>query len=156
MGALLAAVVILCIISIFSKLVRSYMSFCLLITGVAMVIAGLIGIGKDNSTGNMWLYMGIASIAVSLLAAFLSSLKVERSQRPHFMFSFFLYGFLTFFKIIFYTMIITIPLATFFGRIAADYKEVIVVDEYGRERGTAYVDKHGRGSDGKRYDPYGD
>lgn len=156
MGALLAAIVILGIISIFSKTVRSYLGFCLIVTGISAVIAGMIGINKEHESGEMWLYMGIAFLVISFLMAFLSSLKVEKSQRPYFMFSFFMYGMMTFLKIIFYTMIITIPFAVLIGRIAADYKEVIVVDSYGREIGKAYVDRNGVGSDGKHYENYND
>lgn len=151
MGALIIALVIMGILSIFIRGVRAYLSFTLLVTGFSMTVVGIVG--KES----VFFWLGLVCMAVSILMAFLSSLKVEMTKRPRYMFRFIMYGFFIFFMIIFFTMVITIPLGIFFKSMMTNYKEMLVVDEYGTVKGKVYVDEHLRGTDGTQYnyhDPY--
>lgn len=145
MPAFIVALVVLAILSKFFMGLRAYLCFSLLMIGVAGIISGMLG------ADSLFLYIGIAGVVFSVGAAYLTSLSVEASQRPTQIFRFFVYGLLVFAYVLLLTLLITIPLATAFGRIMDNYREANIVDASGRTVGKAHVNKDLRGADGTQY-----
>ena len=150
--AFIIAAIILVVLSVFLMGLRAYLSFSALIVGFFAFLSGLLD-GEE-----IYLYIGIACLAYAFIAAYMSVRGFEQSQRKTQMFRFFVYGFLLFARFIMVALIITIPLVHMFNAVLAEYKEMVVVDNLGRQIGTVHVDKNLKTPDGKQYrrpdDPY--
>ena len=143
---LIIALIILVLIAFVSVKFRCFVCFNLLILGIASLIAGSAMDDSFFTTGGAVFLIG------SLLIMFLTSLKVEKSRRAHYMVSLFLSGMFSFLHGMLIMMIITIPFAKACKVLSTDYQERVLVDLQGHEIGKVYVDKDLKGVDGKQYD----
>ena len=147
---ILPVLIIIGLLSYYFLWFRAYACFNLIMIGLGMFIAGCAA--KENIFRIPGLLMLITGIAI----LFVTSLKVEKSMRPTYMVRVFLYGMALFLRLILIMMIIGIPFAALFSAMAANYREMIIVDCYGRDTGQrVIVDENSlKGPDGTQYDRY--
>jgi uncharacterized protein YceK len=145
MGSMIAALVVILIISIFCLWFRAFSTFNLILLGTAMLIAHHI------SNEELWLQLGAPMLIGGLVILWLTSLQVHGSGKIRYMFNVFLYGFFMFMRLFFIFMIITIPLVGFASIMCRNYREICLVSAGGSYMGTVMVDDNNEDASGKKY-----
>jgi len=113
---------------------RAYSVFCLLMAGIALLIAGW-GIKTPAMS-----IAGAVCTAAALVILYGTSLSVEKSRRKSYMGHLFLWGMLIFVKICLICTIILIPLVKLVA-MPLDMQKAIVVDSFGSRIRETYVDQ---------------
>lgn len=145
MGSMIAALVVILIISLFCLWFRAFSIFNLILMGTAMLIA------HNISGEELWLQMGAPMLIGGLVILWLTSLQVHGSGKLRYMFNVFLYGFFMFMRVFFIFMIVTIPLVGFANMMCRNYREVCLVNSSGSFVRNVMVDEDNQDISGKKY-----
>lgn len=118
MGAMIAALVVILILSVFCLWFRAFSTFNLILIGTALLIA------YRYSGEGLWLTMGAPMLIGGLVILWLTSLQVHGSGKFRYMLNVFIYGFFMFMRLLFIFMIVTIPLVGFANTLCRSYRQI--------------------------------
>ena len=142
----LVALAVIAILSVASAKIRCYVCFNLVVIGFSAMVAGYF------RPEEMFLYGGGVMLLVGVGILYVSSLRVEKSQRLYHMGLMLLSGLFSFLRLFAIMLIITIPFAGFCKLMASDFRERVIVNESGSPIGKAYVNEDLRDPEGNKYD----
>lgn len=140
MGAMIVALVVILILSIFCLWFRAFSTFNLILVGTALLIA------YQYSGEKMWLTMGVPMLVGGLVILWLTSLQVHGSGKFRYMLNVFVYGFFMFLRLLFIFMLVTIPLVSFANTMCRNYRQICLVSGL-----KVWVNEDNEDASGKRY-----
>lgn len=145
MGAMIAALVVILILSLFCLWFRAFATFNLILVGTALLFA------HHYSGEELWLTMGLPMLIGGLLILWLTSLQVHGSGKLRYMLNVFIYGFFMFLRLFFIFMLVTIPLVGFANTMCRNYREICLVNAGGSVIGKVTLNEDDEDAKGRRY-----
>lgn len=147
------AILILIVLSWFFIGFRAYACFSMLVIGLGAIIAVLLGADP------FFMAMAVPMVIGAAVILLITSLRVEKSERIHYIIHLLLYGMFGFLRMMMIMLIVTIPLAALVGGVAADCRDMVLVDCFGNDTGrrvTVNMDtmKDAEGRSYTHHDPY--